>query len=161
VLVALDKTKRLFHLQLVWLGVLTPVMVAGVLWNDGIGAGVAQVVVALLIVTPIYLVVLVRTCGLPLAALVKPAGYPLIAAVVAGTAAHLAAAEVDSPLAQLGVGLIVLLIVYVLILGRWLLRLKRELTGLYGRQPEAAPEEPGIPVLSASGASDKREEELL
>lgn len=161
VLVALDKTKRLFHLQLVWLGVLTPVMVAGVLWNDGIGAGVAQVAVALLIVTPIYLVVLVRTCGLPLAALVKPAGYPLIAAVVAGTVAHLAAAEMDSPVAQLGVGLIVLLIVYVLILGRWLLRLKRELTGLYGRQPEAAPEEPGVPVLSPSGASDKREEELL
>jgi lipopolysaccharide exporter len=167
VLVALDKTKRLFHLQLVWLAVLTPAMIAGVAWGDGIGAGVAQVAVALLVVAPIYLVVLVRSAGLPLAPLVRPAVLPLLAAVVAGVAAHFAAAAVGGALLKLGVGLLVLLVVYLLVLGRWLHRLVKELGALYGRkrEPEADDSEPDDPeatmVLTLPTAGVRREEELL
>ncbi len=151
VLVALDRTRNLFYLQLIWLGVLTPVMVGCVYWASGFGAGVAQVAVALLVVAPAYLVVLVRSCGLPVGNLVKPAIAPLLAAVVAGAAAHLAAQQFDSAIAQLGAGLLALVVVYVLVLARWLLRLKRELVQLYGRGPadEQPPAltEPAMPTI--------------
>jgi lipopolysaccharide exporter len=140
VLVALGLTKRLFHLQLIWLALLIPAMLGGVHWNDGVGAAVAHVAVALLGVVPIYLTVLVRQAGFPLGPLVKPAVVPLLAAVVAGVAAHYAAAAVEGALLQLAVGLATLMVVYLLILGRSLLRLKAELVGLYGRRPEPAGE---------------------
>ncbi|KUL40020.1 lipopolysaccharide biosynthesis protein [Actinoplanes awajinensis] len=156
VLVALEKTNRLFHLQLVWLAVLTPVMILGVMWGDGIGAGVAQVAVSLLVVTPIYLVVLVRSAGLPLEPLVRPVVLPLLAAIASGVAAHFAAETVDSALAKLVVGLLALLAVYLLVLGRWLLRLVKELKALYGRQPLS---EADTQVIALSEL--KKEEELL
>jgi lipopolysaccharide exporter len=160
VLVALDHTRNLFLLQLVWLGTLTVTMIAAVHWGGAVGAGWAQVGVGLLVVIPVYLVVLVRRCGLPLPQLIRPAAFPLIASVVAGTAAHLTAARFDRPLAQLLIGLLVLLVVYGLILGRWLLRLKREVVALYGRGSAPAPvvlQEPDDLALVVPQALKKEE----
>jgi len=138
-IVAVDRTRQLFQLQLVWLAALVPSIIGLVYLGKSTGAAAAQVLVAVCVVIPAYLLVLARSVGLRLRILLVPVGRPLLAAAFAGAASWLAAALVSPPLGKLGTGIAGFGVVYILFLGRWPLRLKRELTSLYGRQPQPAP----------------------
>jgi PST family polysaccharide transporter len=147
VLVAVDRTRHLFRLQMLWLVALAPAMILAVYLGAGVGAGIAQVVVAVGVVLPAYVFVLVRTVGLSMRVLLRPAGYPLVAAVAGSVAAYLVAGRFEGPLAQLLAGTGAFTLVYLLVLGRWLLRLKRELVHLYGRaKPSGSDQEPAEPA---------------
>jgi lipopolysaccharide exporter len=158
VLVVLDRTQQLLHLQVLWLCVLAPAMFLAVHAGGAVGAGVAQVLVAVVVVVPAYLVILVRHVGLPLRVLVRPAGWPLAAAAVASAVAYLVADRLASPWAKLVAAAGCFAVVYVLVLGRWLLHLKRELNGLYGRPDESAdPPDPEPVDTAARSVADTRE----
>jgi PST family polysaccharide transporter len=145
VLVALDRTRVLLHLQLIWLGALVPAMLLGVHWGGGRGAAVAHVTVALAVVVPAYLVAMRRAAAVPLRPLLGLAGYPLLATAAGGAAAWLVAEQVASPWAKLGLGCLTFGVVYLVTLGRWLLVLRRELARLYGRhQPAPVADEPTL-----------------
>ncbi|GAA5183011.1 hypothetical protein GCM10023322_21240 [Rugosimonospora acidiphila] len=133
VLVALDHTRWLFHLQLIWLGVLLPAMLLGVHEAGGRGAGVAHVVIAVAVVVPVHLIVLARAVRFPLARLRAPVLYPLLAAGLAGAASILLGGLFVGPWTKLIWGCLAFVVVYLAALGRWLLAIKRELTELYGR----------------------------
>lgn len=140
VLVVMDRTRQLLHLQVLWLSVLAPAMFFAVYRGGAFWAGVAQVLVAVALVVPAYMAVLVHSVGLPLRVLVRPAGWPLAAAVVASGVASLVADRLASPWAKLVGAGGCFAAVYLLVLGVWLLHLKRELHGLYGHRDEMAPD---------------------
>jgi len=147
VLVTLNHTMWLFRLQLVWLGALIPAMFLGVHAAGGRGAALAHVAVLLAVVIPVYLVVLGRAVRFPLRALRAPTAYPLLGAVLAGVACALAAAQVGPAWDKLLLGSAVFAATYLLVLGRWLIRLGRELAALYGRAPAPAQaEEMAVPT---------------
>jgi PST family polysaccharide transporter len=136
VLVAVDRTRRLFHLQLLWLVVLVPTMFLAVHVGGGVGAAVAHVSVAILVVVPAYLVVLSRSAGLPARPMFRRAVVPAVGTTGAAALAHLAAGIPTSPGPRLVAGLVTFSVAYLVFLGRWLLALRRELVGLYGRRPD-------------------------
>ena len=165
VLVVMDRTRQLLHLQLLWLSVLAPAMFLAVDLGGALGAGVAQVLVAVVLVVPAYLVVLVRSVGLPLRVLVMPAGWPLAAAVTAGGMAYLVADRLASPWAKLVGAGGCFAVIYLLVLGVWLLHLKRELNGLYGHRNEMEPhgrDAPNPKIITSTPGSvvDARKESL-
>ena len=141
ILVAMDRTRQLFRLQLLWLAFLVPVMLLAVHFGQGVGAGVAHVLVAITAVFPAYLLVLVRSIGLPLKALVNPAGYPLVAAVGAGLVSYVVASQGTTPLMKVGLGFGSFLVTYLVVLSRWLMILKRDLIRLYGGESRGQSED--------------------
>jgi lipopolysaccharide exporter len=117
-LAAFGRTKFLFVLQLIWIGTLVPAMALGV-YKDGIvGAAYAHVAVILPIVLPSYLLVLKRVTGVRFAALGKAVLPAVLASSVAALAAHGAASQLSSPLAQLIAGLATGGVIYVICAGR-------------------------------------------
>jgi hypothetical protein len=60
--------------------------------------------------------------------------YPLIGAGAGGLAAFMVTSQLSSPWPKLLLGTLVFLVVYVLVMARWALELKRMATGLYGRR---------------------------
>jgi lipopolysaccharide exporter len=145
VLVAMDRTWPLFRLQLVWLGALAPAMVLAVHYAGGRGAAAAQVAVALAVVVPAYLLALRRSVALPLRPMLGPATYPLLATVAAGAAGLVVADRVSPPWLKLILGGLAFSAVYLLVLARWLVALRRELGRLYGRhQPAPVADEPTL-----------------
>jgi lipopolysaccharide exporter len=160
VLVAVGRTRVLLNLQLLWLAALVPAMIVAVYVGKGVGAAIAQVVVAFVVVLPAYVFVLVRSVGLSLRVLVRPAVYPLIAVVVSGGLAYLVDASLGSPWLKLGGAGACLLVIYVLLLGRWLLRLKGEFLALY--RPRRDSEESTVrdaPALTPAGTIERHLEE--
>jgi lipopolysaccharide exporter len=118
IIIAFGHTKTLLVLQLIWLGTLIPAMALGVHKDGIIGAAYAHVSVIIPIVLPSYLLVLRRVTGVSLAALGKAALPALLASAAAALAAHRAAAQFSSPLAQLAGGLAVGGVIYVIIAGQ-------------------------------------------
>ena len=104
-LTALGQTKFLLLVQLIWISALVPAMVLGVRQDGIVGAAYAHVAVIVPIVLPSYLLTLKRFTGVRFTALGRAALPPLLAAAAAAVAAHSAAAQLNSPLAQLIAGL--------------------------------------------------------
>jgi hypothetical protein len=155
-LVAMDRTRRLFQLQLLWLGVLTPAMVAGVYLEKSSGAAMVQVLVAIGVVIPAYLVVLARSVGISLRSLIRPVGRPLLASVVGGAVTWFVISTASAPWLKLGLGIGYFCAIYPLLLGWWLVDVKDELVHLYGRDHDpagvaGAPELDGLDDLQAAG----------
>jgi lipopolysaccharide exporter len=138
IMVVGGRTVKLLHLQLLWLAALAPAMFAAVYYGNAMGAAIAHVVVVIVIVVPAYLIVLVRSVGLPLRVLIAPAVRPLATAAMAGGAAYLVAVGMHSPWMKLLVGGGCFALIYVLALATWLLNLKRELVRLYGQHNRAS-----------------------
>lgn len=84
--VVLARSRVVFTVQLVWLAVLVPGLIVGAR-TDGIsGVGAGHVLVAALVVLPIYLWEL-RGVGIPLTELALRVGLPMAAALAVGLAA--------------------------------------------------------------------------
>lgn len=137
-LVAVGQTRRLFQLQLAWLAALVPTMIALVHLERGIGAAVAEVSVSIAVVAPTYLLVLRRSVGISLGFLVLPAMRPLLAAILATGTTSFVVEWVGGSLGRLICGIATFGVIYLLVLGRWPLQLKRALTQLYGRDSDVA-----------------------
>jgi len=101
-LVVLARSRLLLVIQLVWLVVLIPSLIAATRANGIDGAGLAAAVVTLFVVMPCYLAAL-RKAGIGLAALGKSLLLPVAAAAVAGLAAASAAMLASSDLIALAV----------------------------------------------------------
>jgi PST family polysaccharide transporter len=117
-LTALGQTKTLLVLQLIWISGLVPAMVLGVHKDGIVGAAYAHVAVIAPIVLPTYLLALKRPTGVRFTALGRAALPPVLAATAAALAAHGAAAQLNSPLAQLITGLAAGGLVYLVCAGQ-------------------------------------------
>jgi lipopolysaccharide exporter len=130
-LVALGMTRRLLAIQVVWVGALGPAMYFGVRDWQTRGAGFAHAVVVVCVVLPVYLLVLRARTSVGLAWFRRSVVIPALAAVVCGATAFGASHLVDSPYAQLALGLAVGTATYAVLAGRWLLRVIRSLKQMY------------------------------
>lgn len=130
--VAVGKTRRLFELQLIWLGALIPAMIVWVHFDKSTGASIAHVTIASAVVLPAYLLVLTRSVRIPLYTVIRPAIRPLLSSIVAGAATALAARQMSGDLEKLLLGGACFAGIYIALLGRWPLRLRAELKSLYG-----------------------------
>ena len=117
-LTAFGRTKFLLVLQLIWIGTLVPAMALGVHKDGIVGAAYAHVAVIIPIVLPSYLLALKRITGVRLTALGKAALPAILASAAAALAAHGAASQLNSPLAQLIAGLAAGGLVYVICAGQ-------------------------------------------
>jgi PST family polysaccharide transporter len=111
-LIALDGTRALVWLQALWLGALVPALILGT-YLDGIrGTAIAHVVVAAGVVTPAFWFVLGRR-GVRLAAAMRACRLPAIGGALVAGSALVVETVVVSPLAQLLLGGLIALAVYV------------------------------------------------
>ncbi len=116
-LTSLGQTKLLLALQVIWIGTLVPAMVVGVHRDGIVGAAYAHVLVIAPIVLPSYLLALKRVTGFRFTSLGKALLPALLASSAAALAAHGAASQLGSPLAQLIAGLAAGGLVYLICAG--------------------------------------------
>lgn len=131
-LVALGVTRSLLSLQAVWMCVLVPTMIFSVHRWGIVGAGVANALVAGLVVIPSYLVRIHRQ-GLGLDWFVGSLFIPLLGGVDAALAARLTADHVRTPLFAVLLGTAAGVLAYVAVTGVWLYRFARRVRALYGK----------------------------
>jgi lipopolysaccharide exporter len=132
-LVAVGRTRRLMVLQFIWLVVLIPAMIFGVEWKGIVGAGIAHVAVAIVVVIPLYILSIRRQLGIGFrwtAAVILP---PFLASVLAWGAAYSAVLALHNLVAQLLVGAAAGLVAYLIAAWWWLWPLLATLRRLYGR----------------------------
>ena len=141
--VVLGMSRVVFTLQLAWLIVLVPGLIAGAVIQGVAGVALAELAVAAAIPLPWYLVEL-RKVGVTRPSLVTRLGLPLAAAGLAG----LAAAEVSATVSSAPVALCCGALAGLLVIGLLLLRMRDVLASLrrrYGRNEDVhrPPEEDG------------------
>jgi len=117
-LTSFGRTKFLFILQLIWIGILVPAMALGVHKDGIVGAAYAHIAVIVPIVLPCYLFALRRVTGARFAALGRAVVPALLASSAAALAARGVASQLNIPLAQLIGGLAVGGLVYLVCAGR-------------------------------------------
>ncbi|WP_242904266.1 lipopolysaccharide biosynthesis protein [Actinomadura terrae] len=106
--VVLARSRAVFTVQLVWLVVLVPALVAGAHWRGIPGVGAAHVAVAAGVVLPFYLWEL-RRAGVGVRAVLARVAPPALVAATVGLAAAAAHVTLDPDLAALAVaGLVAL-----------------------------------------------------
>lgn len=132
--IALGLTRWLFAIQVAWLAVLVPTMVVCVERWGIAGAGVAHAAVVTLLVIPLYMMLTKRATPVRLAAVRDALLPPLGASLCAAGAAYAATLLVEAALAKLLLGLVVGLLVYALVAGRWLKSLRHRLHDMYWRK---------------------------
>jgi lipopolysaccharide exporter len=118
ILTSFGRTKFLLVLQLIWIGTLVPAMALGVHKDGIVGAAYAHIAVIVPIVLPCYLLALKRVTGVRFASLGRAVVPALLASLVAALAASGVAAQLDTPLAQLVVGLAAGGLVYLVCAGQ-------------------------------------------
>ncbi|MCG7288260.1 oligosaccharide flippase family protein [Cellulomonas sp. ACRRI] len=147
-LIARGATRPVLAVQVAWLVALVPAVVVGARAGGSAGVGWAHVVVAAVVVLPLYLAA-VRRSGADLRALAGAVWLPLVAAGPTVVAAVLVARQVPGSLGALAAGGAAGALVYVALVGRPLLRdlrgLRSAATGA-GRpvapSPAAVPPDP-------------------
>lgn len=102
-LVARGATRPVLGVQVAWLVALVPALVVGARAGGAAGVGWAHVVVAVVVVLPLYLVA-VHRCGARVRELLAATWLPAVAAVPACAAAWLVARQVPGSLAGLLLG---------------------------------------------------------
>jgi lipopolysaccharide exporter len=118
-LIARGQSRPVLLVQIAWVAALVPAMVVGVhAWGIA-GAGIAHIVVALIVVLPAYILALNRQ-GIRIQALVHAAAPPIGAALVTGVAVWASTQAIDVAWRALVVGMSVGTLVYVALLHRWL-----------------------------------------
>lgn len=129
-LVVLRRTGQLLLVQVAWLALLAPAVVVAARREGLVGVAVAELLVALVAIGPVYLVLL-RRAGLALGPLVPAVLTPLLVAAAAAACALAAAARIESSLLSslAAGGLCLLAFVGVLLLRRDDLRQLRGLRG--------------------------------
>lgn len=117
-MIARGGSRPVLLVQLAWVAALVPAMIVGVHAWGIVGAGVAHVAVALLVVLPAYVAALGRR-GVRLRALVRAAFPPVGAALLAGVAAWACSHAVTAAWPSLALGGAVGVVLYLALLGRW------------------------------------------
>ncbi|HYQ74909.1 oligosaccharide flippase family protein [Cellulomonas sp.] len=120
-LIARGATRPVLGVQVAWLVALVPAVVVGARAGGSAGVGWAHVVVAGVVVLPLYLVA-VRRSGADLRALARATWLPLLAAAPTVAAAALVARQVGGAFGALVAGGAAGALVYVAVAGRPLLR---------------------------------------
>lgn len=100
-MVGTGHTSRVLLIQLCWLAALVPAMLLGIRWQGVTGVAWAHVVVAAVLVLPLYLAVVGRQVPGVVRAVASAVAPVLMACVAAGAAAHVALAAFDAPIGQL------------------------------------------------------------
>jgi lipopolysaccharide exporter len=114
ILAALDRSRFVLVVQLIWIGALIPAMVLGVHEDGIVGAAVAHIVVIGAIVLPSYLIALKRATGIRLTTLAIAVLPAPLAALAAGLLAKEAASRFTTPIISLTAGLAVGGLIYVI-----------------------------------------------
>jgi lipopolysaccharide exporter len=118
-LIARGASRPVFLVQVFWVVALVPAMVLGVHARGIVGAGIAHLVVALVVVLPAYAVTLHRQ-GVSLLAMARAAFPPVAAALVAGGAVWASTRAIDVAWRALVIGGSIGLLIYLALLHRWL-----------------------------------------
>lgn len=147
VLVALDATRSLLLTQVVWFLALIPAAVIGVRVDGTVGAAVAVVLVSLFVTVPLSCFLAGRAGGLGLVAMSQGLLIPALAAVGAGTSAHVVSSYAGG-WTGLFAGAVVGALVYVVIAGWWGRRLLGQFKGMLDRGPDVAGVPPPATVSS-------------
>jgi lipopolysaccharide exporter len=134
--VALGLTRQLLVIQLAWLAVLTPAMIFGVEEWGIAGAGVAHAAVVVLVVIPMYAYTIRRHSDVPLNWVPSTLMRPFVASCLAGALAYAATLPFANQVLQLVAGLVVGIVAYVVISGRWLRELVKSLRTMYWNKDE-------------------------
>lgn len=133
VFVAVGKTRLLLAQQVLWLAVLMPAMIIGVRVDGIRGAGWAHLIVATVVLIPMYLVSVQRRIGIPAIYLIRAMAPPLAGCVPAALISHLVAGQFANAWLAFLFGSVAGFLVYVILLGPWLLQLMHRLKRIYGR----------------------------
>ena len=140
-LYARGESRGVLVVQAVWMVVLLGALVVGARTGGALGAAWAHLLVAALVVTPLYLII-ARRAGADSGAIVASLWPPVVAGILAALVGHVVAGEVDSEPVAVLVGVLAVLASYALLLGWWVVPRAR---GLW--RSRAAP-------LPAPGAAD-------
>jgi lipopolysaccharide exporter len=136
--VALGLTRRLLGIQIIWIAALAPAMYFAVdRWHTP-GAGLAHTVVVAALVFPIYLITVHTKTTLGLGWVRRGLLVPLLTSSVASVAAYGGTRLVDGDWTKVFVGLVIGLVVYAALAGRWLARVMSTLRAMYWKAPYAA-----------------------
>ena len=133
VLVACRATHLLFVVNLVWLIMLVPALIAGTHLLGAVGAAWAHLTVLVVVVVPLTLLFVRRVTGIRLQQPLQRMIRPFITASVAAGAAHVAAGLASTPWMSLLGGGLVAVVLYLVLQFRWMqvqLRDARALAGL-------------------------------
>jgi PST family polysaccharide transporter len=118
-LIARGASRPALLVQVAWVMALVPAMVVGVHAWGIVGAGVAHLVVGLIVVLPAYTVALSRQ-GVPVLALVRAAAPPVGAAMLTGAAVWASTQAIDVPWQALALGSPIGILIYLALLRQWL-----------------------------------------
>lgn len=149
-LIARGSTRPVLGVQIAWLVALVPALVVGARLGGSAGVGWAHVVVAAVVVLPLYLVA-VRRSGADLRALLAATWLPVVAAAPTVAAAVLVSRQVPGSFGALAAGGTAGALVYVAIAGRPLLRDLRAAQAARARARLA--EDPGSPASPPPSAA--------
>lgn len=104
VIIAMGRTGILFSVQVCALIALLPALPVGIRLGGIEGAAVAHILVIGVITTPVYVIALRRSTGLPLSALLRSVGRPAITAIAAAVVSWLVTLPIESNLLKLATG---------------------------------------------------------
>lgn len=125
-LVAAGATRSVLTIQLIWLTVLIPGMYIGLKEFGLLGAGLAHVVVGLVVVLPAYLLCM-RMAGVHVLKFLQQWILPTVAVVPAAITCGWIGVTVENPLLALAAGGLVSIVMYVLPLGKWIVHKVKDL----------------------------------
>jgi PST family polysaccharide transporter len=132
-LIARGASKPVLVVQVAWVVALVPAMVVGVNAWGIVGAGVAHLFVAFIVVLPFYTLALKRQ-GVSSLALLRVAAPPVGAAALAAAAVWASTQATESSWQALVMGSFIGILVYLALLHRWL---RPRLSGSWPNRPAA------------------------
>lgn len=149
--VVLARSRVVFTVQVVWLIVLVPALIAGT-WAYGIGgAAMAEVAVGLFAVLPWYMVELGKV-GIDWRPLLRRVWLPLLAAATVGAAAHVIAGVISQAFVACAVaGLLALVVVSLLGYRLWPTVTALRVTVSEATAAEGGDGQPELPALTHGG----------
>lgn len=125
-LIACGMTRQVLVVQIVWLAALVPAMIVGVMADGLAGAGWAHVLVAIIIVLPLYLVFLHRA-RVPVWPFLRAWAIPTAAGIPLMAALWFISSNIAVPLLALAAAAGAGLLVYALPMAKWWIRRARDL----------------------------------
>jgi lipopolysaccharide exporter len=140
-LTAVGATRRLLLLQVIWLAALVPAMIILVRLRGVVGAGLAHVLVAALVVVPFYLVLVHGATAVTMRSLARASAVPFFASAVAAGAAYGLSRLVGGAWPALLVGGFGGLLVYLALTAVWIRGKLKEVRLLLSSSEAAATEE--------------------
>lgn len=127
-LIAIGRTREVLLVQIAWLVGMVPLMYLGVRWLGLAGAGIAHVVVAIVIPLPLYIYFLHKS-SVRVSKLLRGGLVPTLAVAPLAVGSYFACAAITSPWIAVAVASALAIVVYALPLSRWWIKQVRSLRG--------------------------------